>query len=233
MSLKEVLWAHTEVVKRLSDDINHMKGMITRLESAVYKNAPKEAVQEEVKTRIVRTTPTPATKQARTRLSKIKPMYEAGMSSQQIGDIMGMTAGAVRNFIGRYVKEQEQVVEVAKPTPKPQKPLGREVKITGTRGEEYTTHLLEEPRDREESTILDLYCAGEKIRTIGAKLNMTHGQVVARLYRMVKPVRQYRKRKANTKTGRGQQVTCPHCLKTGNSMGMQRWHFDNCKHKNK
>jgi hypothetical protein len=28
------------------------------------------------------------------------------------------------------------------------------------------------------------------------------------------------------------QSTCPHCSKTGQTWGMSRWHFDNCKSKN-
>jgi hypothetical protein len=41
-----------------------------------------------------------------------------------------------------------------------------------------------------------------------------------------------RQKMSDTRTGMiYSKVTCPHCLKTGGSTGMGRWHFDKCKFK--
>ncbi len=38
-----------------------------------------------------------------------------------------------------------------------------------------------------------------------------------------------KKRSAEAVAALKEEITCPHCSKTGQRIGMQRWHFNNCK----
>ena len=222
MSIKETLWTQTEVVKRLSDDITQLKSMILNLEAASYQRPSKEVVREEIKAPIF---DKPKQTSKRIKVQTVKEMYEAGKTYKYIAKETGMTLQNVKNYIARYVIERPVASDKAIKQPT------RWIDITTTDGNLVTVPLKRDPRNPQEQTILNMYIEGRKVREICEFTGLTHGQCIGKLYRMVDPCRTPSKSQAKRKKKRsGRQVTCPHCKKTGSTLGMARWHFDNCKH---
>ena len=79
--------------------------------------------------------------------------------------------------------------------------------------------------------VLQMYEDGAKYKDIAAQLDLPIQRVKNYISRYGKPNRIERFPTNQPTVRKGKTVMCPHCLKTGSSLGMGRWHFDKCKYK--